>query len=96
MVKMIDKVTGLRRPRVLFVSLALVMGMGACDDEKKSEAKAGEPQSVAEGAKAETAPGKMVETGKKRIKAAEKQMEVRDDQIMQAAQGEKVERGQVP
>ena len=77
---------------LLISSLALV---AACDDSEKVE-KPAEPQSVAEGAKAETAPGKAVEKGKQQIEAAEKQMEVRDEKIINAANPEKVERGKVP
>jgi hypothetical protein len=75
----------------------LLSSASGCDDEKKTETKSAEPQSVAEGAKPETAAGKAVERGKIQIEAAEKQMGVRDEQIHGAAKGEKnVERGKVP
>ena len=84
-------------PAAWFALSLLLSSASACDDAKKSEVKSGEPQSVAEGAKPETAAGKAVERGKVQIEAAENQMQVRDDQIHDAAKGEKnVGRGQIP
>ena len=74
-----------------FLISSPIIALG-CDD--KGDEK---PAPVApEAGKAQTIPGKQLERGKEQIRAAEKQMEVRDDKIINAANPEKVERGQVP
>lgn len=78
------------------VAIVVAVSTPACDDKTAGEKKEGEPQSVAEGAKAQTAVGKQVEKGKEAVEAAEAQLQARDDQIMKKSAGEKVERGQVP
>ncbi len=74
-------------------SLVLSLGLAACDDGPADPSKAGDKRSVMEGGKAESEAGKKVEHAKERIDDAEKQLEVRDDEVFEKSQGEQVERG---
>lgn len=79
-----------------FALCGVLVSTSACDDDEAKTAPAEPQESVLQGGEAQTEAGKALERGRDGVKAAEQQLEVRDEQIIEAATPEKVERGQVP